>query len=98
MFAVCNTAQPKAFANPQTFPLAFWLALCKPSNMEISPTELADRAGISVPYASQLLSGRRKTLSLEMAVKIYDATGLQFGLLAGMTPEEIEPLRRKVAA
>jgi len=64
----------------------------------MTPTELSERAGISVPYASQLLSGAREGCSLATALKIYDATGLQFGILIGLTPEEIEPLRRKAAA
>lgn len=67
------------------------------SGMSLSPTELADRAGISVPYASQVLRGKRVP-TYGMALQIYDKTGLQFGILAGLTPEEIEPLRRKVAA
>lgn len=69
--------------------------------MMFSPKELADRAGISVPYASQLLSDdmlRRREPSLRMALKIYETTGLQLGFLTGLTPEEIEPLQRKIAA
>jgi transcriptional regulator with XRE-family HTH domain len=65
---------------------------------KLSPTELADRAGISVPYASQLLSGTKTTPSLKLALQVYDRTGLQFGFLEGLTPEEIEPLRRQLAA
>lgn len=67
----------------------------------ITPTELHRRTGISVGYASQLLSDNllmRRQPSLQMAVRIYDATGLQLGFLTGLKPEEIEPLRRKVAA
>lgn len=66
--------------------------------MAISPTELAKRAGISVPYASQLLTGARDKPSLKLALQVYDRTGLQFGFLEGLTPEEIEPLRRQQAA
>ena len=66
----------------------------------MSPTDLAAKAGISVPYASQLLSGdftKRRQPSLQMALRIYDATGLQLGALSGLSPEEIET-SRKVAA
>lgn len=51
-------------------------------------------------YASMLLSDNmliRRTPSLRLAIKIYDATGLQLGPLTGLMPEDIEPLR-KVAA
>lgn len=41
---------------------------------------------------------RRREPSLQLALKIYDRTGLQLGFLTGLKPEEIEPLRRKVAA
>lgn len=60
----------------------------------MTPTELADAAGISVPYASQVLSGERGA-SLNMAFKIYDATGLQFGILKGLPKETVEQLRPK---
>jgi transcriptional regulator with XRE-family HTH domain len=60
----------------------------------MTPTELAQAAGISVPYASQVLSGERGA-SLPMAFKIYDATGLQFGILKGLQKETVEQLRPK---
>lgn len=60
-------------------------------------TELAARAGISPAYAHQLLNGERKCSSLSMAFKIYDATGLQFGALANLTPREIETQRNLMA-
>lgn len=59
----------------------------------MTPTELAQRADISVAYASQLLNGKRQCSSLSMALKIYDATNLQFGPLRGLSEQEIEPLR-----
>ena len=66
------------------------------SVMEISYKELAEKARISESYATQLLSGERGA-SLPTALKIYDATGLQFGLLRGLSPETIEELRREAA-
>jgi transcriptional regulator with XRE-family HTH domain len=58
--------------------------------------ELAERAKISPSFATQLLSGERKA-SLQMAFQVYDATGLQFGILNGLLPETIEQLRPKTA-
>jgi len=63
----------------------------------MTPTELSDKSGISLGYASMLLSGERLSCSLEIAFKIYDATGLQFGILKDLTPDQIEPLRKKAA-
>jgi len=58
----------------------------------MTPTELSDAAGISVSYASMILSGGRQP-SLSRALSIYDKTGLLFGKLRGMTPDEIERTR-----
>jgi transcriptional regulator with XRE-family HTH domain len=69
--------------------------------MAISYKELAEKAGISEPYACQLLSDdpeQRRNPSLGMAFKIYDATGLQFGILEGLSKKTIEQLRPKAAA
>lgn len=65
--------------------------------MSISYRELAERAGINAGYATQILDGTR-TPSLSMAIKIYDATGLQFGILSGLPKETVEQLRPKAAA
>lgn len=63
----------------------------------MTPTELSKAAGISVPYASQLLSGERGA-SLGVALSIYDKTGLQFGILKDLPKETIEQLRPRAAA
>lgn len=68
--------------------------MCKLAAM--TPTELSKSANISVPYASQILSGERKP-SLKLAVRIYDATGETFGALQGLTPDEIDGVRRVAA-
>lgn len=65
--------------------------------MEISYKELSERARISESYATQVLDGSRKP-SLAMAFQIYDATGLQFGILNGLSKETVEQLRPKAAA
>jgi hypothetical protein len=44
-----------------------------------------------------LLSGERTSCSLSIALKIYDKTGEQFGILKGLKPSEIEPLRKAAA-
>jgi transcriptional regulator with XRE-family HTH domain len=62
--------------------------------MAISYKELAEKAGISESFATQVLSGERGA-SLTMAFKIYDATGLQFGILKGLPKDTIEHLRPK---
>lgn len=58
----------------------------------MTPTELSDAAGISVSYASMILSGDRKP-PLGRALSIYDKTGLLFGDLKGLTPDEIRRVR-----
>lgn len=60
------------------------------------PTDLAAKLEISVPYASQLLSGARVP-SISLALGIFDKSGLKLGPLANATDEEIEMLRRLAA-
>lgn len=62
----------------------------------IRPTDLAAKLGVSVAYASQLLSGTRKP-SLELALKYYDIAGIALGPLVGATDAEIATLRRLAA-
>lgn len=64
--------------------------------MQISYKELAEKTGISLPFAAQLLNGKRSA-SLNVALDIYDKTGLQFGILKGLAAETIEDLRRQAA-
>ena len=66
------------------------------TGMAITPAELSRRAGIHRVYAWQLLNERRSP-SLELALQIYDATGLQLGMLKGLKADEI-PTMRKAAA
>lgn len=54
-----------------------------------TPTELSASAGISVSYASEILSGTRKP-SRALALRIYEKAGLKFGPLANLTAQEIE--------
>jgi transcriptional regulator with XRE-family HTH domain len=64
--------------------------------MTIKPAELARRAGINRVYAWQLLNGDRSP-SLELALRIYDGTGLQLGLLKGLKADEIQVMRKAAA-
>lgn len=58
---------------------------------ELTPTRLAAALSISVPYASQLLSGKRD-LPREMAVRIFQATGHKLGPIADATNGQIKTL------
>jgi transcriptional regulator with XRE-family HTH domain len=64
--------------------------------MATKPAELVQTLGISRVYAWQLLKGKRQP-SLELALRIYGATGVQLGLLAGLTPDEIDVMRKAAA-
>lgn len=59
----------------------------------IKPNELAGKTGISLPYASQLLSGKR-TPSPTLAIAIFRKTGLKFGPIAQASEEDIEAMAR----
>ncbi len=62
-----------------------------------SPTKLAKALDISVPYASQLLSGVRPA-DLTMAARVYAATGYRIGPLENATPDELAAIERFGAA
>lgn len=59
--------------------------------MALTPTSLAKALSISVPYASQILSGKRD-LSRDMAVRLFRTTGKKLGPIALATDEEISVL------
>lgn len=58
-----------------------------------NPQTIADAAGVTAAYARMLIAGERRP-SLAVALKIYDATGQQFGPLSGLTKREIETARK----
>jgi transcriptional regulator with XRE-family HTH domain len=64
--------------------------------MAITPAELVRRCGINRVYAWQLLNAKREP-SLELALQIFDASGLQLGMLKGLKANEIEVLRKAAA-
>ena len=58
-----------------------------------SPSEFAAAAGISIPYASQILNNRREP-SRPLAITIFRRTGRKFGPIAGLSDEDIATLER----
>ena len=60
-------------------------------------TELAEKASISRSYAHEIMSGR-KSPPLPIALQIFDATGLQFGAITGLSKREIETARKMAKA
>lgn len=58
-----------------------------------TPTAFAAQAGISVPYASQLLSGARVP-SRSLAIAIFQKTGRKFGPVSDLTDDDIATLAR----
>lgn len=63
----------------------------------VRPTDLAQKLDISIPYASQLLTGARVP-SLQLAVDMFDRSGVRIGPLKGKTDEQISTLREALAA
>lgn len=60
---------------------------------KLTPTKLSQAVGVSVPYASQILSGER-TPPVSTAIRIFRATGHRLGALETATDEEIDVLER----
>lgn len=57
----------------------------------LTPTTLAEAAGISLPYASQIMSDRRKP-SRPLAIRILRKTGWRHEVLADLTDEQLAML------
>ena len=64
--------------------------------MAVTTSDLRDAANISQSHAHMILSGDRQP-SLAVALKIYDATGQQFGILKGLSPDTIAEIRKQAA-
>lgn len=62
-----------------------------------TPTKFAEAAGISVPYASQLLKGRREP-SQSLAIRIFRRTGRKFGPIANLSDDVIAALEANLPA
>lgn len=54
----------------------------------ITPTALAEAAGISLPYASQIISGKR-TPNRQLAIHILRKSGWRHPAIAHLTEEQI---------
>lgn len=68
-----------------------------PTQTPIRPTDLAALLEVSVPYASQLLTGARVP-SIPLALRIFDKAAIKLGPIANATDEEIETVRRMTPA
>jgi plasmid maintenance system antidote protein VapI len=62
-------------------------------NRKIRPTDLAKLLGCSLPYASQLIAGKRPR-KVATALRIEEKTGHKFGPIANATDEEVSLLRK----
>jgi hypothetical protein len=63
----------------------------------IKPIDLAEALGISRPYASLLLAGKR-SWTQPLALKAWRATGHKLGGLEALTDDECEQLDRLTSA
>lgn len=59
----------------------------------MTPTQLSKAAGISVPYASQIISNERNP-SRSLAIHILRTAGFRHAVLDGLSDAEIEMLER----
>lgn len=57
----------------------------------LTPTTLAAAVGISMPYASQIMSDQRKP-SRPLAIHIFRTTGWRHDVLADLTDEQLAML------
>lgn len=58
---------------------------------QLTPTRLSSVAGISLPYASQIISGNRQP-SRSLAIHIFRTAGWKHPLIADLTDEQIDLL------
>ena len=59
----------------------------------ITPTKLSEAAGISVPYAWQIMNGKRAP-SRPLAIHILRKTGWRHDLIADLSDEQIAMLEQ----
>lgn len=65
--------------------------------MSITAQQIADAAGVTPAYARMILAGSR-TPSQACALRVFDATGQRIGPLTGLSPDEIETVRKMAKA
>jgi transcriptional regulator with XRE-family HTH domain len=68
--------------------------MCEQASMATPPgtQELADAAGISKSYASEILAGKRPTLGRPLAIHIFRKTGWKHPSIESLTDEQIATL------
>ena len=59
---------------------------------KIDPTAIARAGNVTAAYARMMLAGTRRP-SLAVAMRIYDATGVQLGPIAGLDRRGIDVAR-----
>lgn len=59
----------------------------------LSPTVLSVKLGISVPYASQIISGKREP-SRALAIHMFRTIGHRHPVIAGLSDSEIGMLEK----
>lgn len=59
----------------------------------LRPTEFAEKAGISLPYASQILGGSRNP-SRPLAIHILRRTGWRHDSIADLSDQQIDMLEQ----
>jgi hypothetical protein len=65
--------------------------------MDLSVETIVEQGGVTAAYARMLRAGDR-TPSLELSLKLYDATGKKYGPLAELSESEIETARKMAKA
>ena len=60
---------------------------------EITPTSLAKAVAISVPYASQIISGKRQP-PRSLAIFIFRSTGWRAPVIADLSDDDMETFER----
>lgn len=70
--------------------------ICCIRGMELPIETIVEHGGVTPAYARMLIAGTRKP-SLDLALKLYDATGTQVGPLSGLCAREIETARKLAA-
>jgi transcriptional regulator with XRE-family HTH domain len=91
MFPLCENRQPKSFPDVRTNAIASVFVMCEQDGMVTPPgtQELADKAGISKGYASDILNGKRPNLGRPLAIHIYRATGWKHPCIADLTEDQM---------
>lgn len=56
-----------------------------------STADLAEKAGISLSYASEIVNGKRRP-SRPLAIHIFRRTGWRHSTIADLTPDQIDTL------